>query len=247
VKRLGLVDILTPDECRIWFRLAGGDLDLKPCGTDSIGTEPTWLGFEVDQGGWDMLAEYPLAWRTGWERMEWAMARGIAPRQPFLMAIEKPEYSKTWTDCGYEHDTHYSAEVLAVTPFPPNVAARRWERWLWEDALYRAETTQRHAQEAAHAHQLREQALRDPSSLYLDAEPYYGPGDALDWIPSAIRVWLRSGYGPTLAYGEDSRGSLDKAMEDLLSRAAKVLPNVRPEYIRALPFNRPRIERPQAA
>lgn len=236
-----LVDILTPGECRIWFRLVGGDLDLKPCGTHAIGTEPEWLRFEVEQGDWDMLAEYSLAWRTGWERMEWALERGLAPRQPFLMAIEKPEYSKTWTDCGYEYDTHYSAEVIAVAPLSLGVAARRWERWIWEDAEFRAEEAkEKGARDAARA-ALHEQAIRDPSALYLDSEPYYGPGDALDWIPSGIRIWLKSSYGVTLAHGEDSRGSCDKAMEDLLKRAAQVLPDVRPEYIRALPYHQPRV------
>lgn len=238
-----LVDILTPAECRIWFRLAGGDLDLKPCGTEALGTEPEWLSFEVDQGGWDALAEYPLDWRTGWERADWALERGIAPRQPFLMAIGQPEYTTTSTQEGTEHDVFYSAEVLEVAPLREGHAARRWERWIWQDALFRAEKEkEQRAREAARS-ALHEQALRDPSALYLDSEPYYGPGDALDWIPSAIRIWLKSSYGPTLAYREDGRGNRDKAMDDLLKRAAEVLPGVRPEYIRALPYHRPRVDR----
>ncbi|WNZ59859.1 hypothetical protein QEG98_28055 [Myxococcus sp. MxC21-1] len=243
-----LVNVYSKASCRVWLTLDRRTLELveadslgKPM---DVGTPPEWLTYELEQDGWDNLVDYPYRETA---RVGWALAHGIAPGQPFLVEVDPPVHSKHWTDCGYEYDTDYSSELVRVAPLPPEDVARRWEVWLWWAALERASRERadaaREAREAAQ-HAL---ALADPSALYLTSDIYFGPQDSIDYMPSGLRIYLNSAHlqlvSSVLVSGEDDRGDRTKALAMLLERAATVLPNVRPDYLRALPWHRPHINR----
>lgn len=243
-----LVNVYSKASCRVWLVLDRRTLELveadslgKPM---DVGAPPEWLTYELEQDGWDNLVDYP--YREA-ERVGWALARGIAPGQPFLVEVDPPVHSKHWTDCGYEYDTDYSSELVRVTPLPPEDVARRWEVWLWWaaldcDARERAAAVQKATEAAQHA-----LALADPSALFITSDVYFGPRDSIDYMPSGLRIYLNSAHlgrgGGVLVSGEDDRGDPGKAWAMLLERAATVLPSVRPEYLRALPWHRPHINR----
>ncbi|WP_426751752.1 hypothetical protein [Myxococcus sp. Y35] len=241
-----LVNVYSEKSCRVWLALDRRTLDLveadslgKPM---DVGAPPEWLAYELEDG-WDNLVGYPYRDEG---RIAWALGHGIAPGQPFLVEVDPPHYSKHWTDCGYEYDTDYSSELIRVAPLPPEDAARRWEVWLWWAALDRDARERADAAQRATAEAQRALALTDPSALYLTSDVYSTRGD-WDYLPSGWRVYLNSAHlqlgSRVLVYGEDDGGDHAKAWAMLLERAAKVLPNVRPEYLRALPWHRPHVSR----
>lgn len=61
----------------------------------------------------------------GWAR--WALHRGIAPGQPFLVRLVEPRWS---ADYWGEWDCHYDGGLVAVEPWPLERVARQWERYL---------------------------------------------------------------------------------------------------------------------
>lgn len=238
-----------PRECRLWFRYSLG-LEITLCDEPSIGSAPAWLRSELDDVGttWQELASLPSNyWWTegGPEVVGWLLGNGIAPGQRFRMAVYPPEHTESWTDCGTEYDTTYSAELLTVEHMPSAHAVRQWERFLWECAEERAERA-RHEEAVREAHRQREtRAHADPSALFLLSEPFHAPGDSYDWMPSGLLVRLFSSHMPNhaLCEGRSSKGNREEAVVNLLGAAAKALPHIRSEFIRALPYNRPHIDR----
>jgi len=110
-----------------WYRLVFDytDLSFQSCGRG--GEDPDWLD------SWENSLEDILRSTIGYgdlAYLNWGLRKGLAPGQPFLIAMEKP----VWTKCGgydeVEWDVDYSWHVVRKMPRRPEAAAKTWAHTL---------------------------------------------------------------------------------------------------------------------
>ena len=119
------IDLYGEKVCRVWFYLEEFCLSLERL--NLAGDMPDWLDIELMQACWDEILELP---RDDDERAVWALERGIAPGQAFLMEIRPPHYFKSGPyDC-QEWDCEYDTQFVRAKPMLAQEAADQWEEWI---------------------------------------------------------------------------------------------------------------------
>jgi len=130
-----LVSLYTEGWIQQWFWLVeeGKDLTLEEYEDAELwGDSPEWLEHELDAIGWDMFDMGGYGGDHGVGRLAgWALEEGIAPYQPFLIQLDKPEYYSCGM-YGEEVDVHYPWEIVEIVSITPYDAARRWEHYMME-------------------------------------------------------------------------------------------------------------------
>lgn len=236
-----LLDLYTPDWARIWFHLVpeGFDLDIEDCGEDTLGVATGSIAYETDQNGFDawvgsceasgQTQRGRFSWRCDWA--QWALINGIAPRQPFLLHLHSPYYSKSWTDCGYEYDCDCEFEVMRVVYWSPSKCASYWDRWLrGVQAGYDADMRNATHQDI--------QLLRDRSALKVISGMYVSHGyyDEMD-MPDRYRLTLTSKhyhrFSKVVLPSVDS-DSWDEAYTKLTKAAQSFYPDITAEFLRSI-------------
>jgi hypothetical protein len=244
------VNIYTPDRVRIWLRLSPEDgFELEELSSvELVGEPPEWLDTDVRESGWDSVLGVPWLHTTkdedgnDWSEglLLWALWEGIAPGQPFLVELLKPH----WYRCGgYEYpdewDVEYSAEVLAVYPWPTKRVADAWERELKDTLADRKQI-------AKERRELKKLQETDVSSMSLVRTDFCTGRCCHECCCGAhgVRYKLvskaslkkddRWAYAE-LVWGEDRGGDWDKAMEDLLANISKRLPHLDLELVKKMP------------
>jgi hypothetical protein len=248
-----LVNVYTPKEVRIWYRMWPNREDLLPEPCDEffspeevydIGEPPEWMGdmdldvvlspswpHEVKEGG----SSFYYQW------VYWALGQGLAPRQPFQLRIFEPKYSSYWTDCGYECDEDWAWEICDRIPLSDRIAADRWSRFMKHAQLSRARIVEQ-------LRESREAQLQDMGSMYLKYDGYWTHGYYDEMCPpNGIRVLLMTrnegkikyqpwrGCNTCLGQGEDDNGKTEVALGKLLEVVSSNLPHIPPEAIKSLP------------
>jgi len=115
----------------MWFRLIPDGFDLSPeeYGDRSVGHRPRWIDETISESGIDSLLE--VRWDSDHSQwLSFAIENGIAPGQPFCMAVAPPYHTVSHSMDGTEYDTEYSAVLATMVPKDPLSAARSWDRFL---------------------------------------------------------------------------------------------------------------------
>lgn len=128
-----LIDVFTPTKAYLWLRLwwDGDDFDIELAGDAGVGDRPAWLDYELsgEGPGWEGLIGADPCWLCNgfgtWTM--WALKHGVAPRQPFLVCLHEPVYSR---DYWGEHDVDYESEFVRAMPWPADRTTRTWHRYL---------------------------------------------------------------------------------------------------------------------
>lgn len=252
-----LVDVFAPEEIRIWMRLVSdgrGDLEPEECGDEVVGERPEWLDCELEQMGWDDILSTDYCWGEkhpgpGWtfstHKTQWAMERGIAPYQPFLLAFEKPSYSTSYEG---ECDVEYGWEVVCVLPWKTESIVRVWERLLEnnnrDDAFLVKKRDDDRRRQVTETDKL---FVRRGQLCFARGQRSY---DDME-MPSGVRMFLETaldgyvlsgsrepnpGWGVPLTSGEDDNGDWKMAEENLFENATKVgIPGFSREMFDKLP------------
>jgi hypothetical protein len=237
-----LVDVWTPHWARVWVQLVPDytDLEREECGEESIG-EPTgsfqherdnegirsWL--RQPDGGYTNIGRFE--WWMSWAH--WALQEGIAPRQPFLVHLHEPYYSKSWTDCGYEYDCDCDWYLVRVEHRQPSVALRYWSRWLeGTQKIFAADMKDAEAQEAKVWSD--EKALEVHSSWFWSN--YYDEMSP----PDRLRLTLRSKHSGKFVHGQIASAEASdwaEAYKKLAAEAQKHFPDLTEERLRNMKCN----------
>lgn len=241
-----LVDYFFEHECFVWMRMEGHGIE--ECGEDSFGEDPKWLAIERSENPLSAMLEKEWCFgckedEDGWMQSHgdviWLLHRGIAPYQPFLVRIRPPEYSKTWTDCGYEYDVEYDTEIVFVKRWKEHTILRAWNR------LYSMEV-EADVQLRKVIEEFRRKQRTDIDALYLQRSVYFSRHISLydDMaMPDGVRITLCSEWcyhfqekrkrnvGAFLISGDDDNGDWKVAMERLIKKALN-LPDLTEEIIR---------------
>lgn len=243
-------DVYSQKVCYVWMRLVRDGLDLtcEPYGyTDTLGTTPEWLDYELSNSGWgDIInpgyhshgdSDFDGTWNT------WALENGICPNQPFLVEMKPPR----WYKCSYEYeewDVEYDFDIVMLAKRSPKQAALAWERWKKQCARNRQDVRKAHERAAY-------RRTHDVAAMYLSYDtwgmnPYvdYGRSDEGGYIVALGSKhgggWFLQGRSPNYDERwkkkvEREEPSYDRAMIDLLDQIQKHLPHLDPEVIRKLP------------
>lgn len=236
----------------VWLRVTAGgdgdsgeDFELELCGEGD--PMPNWLDREIQESGLEELAG-ASNWATdsavhGWifcsRRLKWALEKGIAPGQPFLVRTTPPVYSRDYwgeTDCDWDR------EIVSVLPWSQDEVRDAWGKAL--------ETLQRHRDDARGLmEQLHARRTTDVAAMYLQRDRYNvgRPNDTLWPGGSIVRLctdhtsidglWKSGSFA--LAEGRDDGGNSTAAMENLIGKALVQLPHLTGDQIRALPWRGP--------
>lgn len=135
-----LVDRYAPDGVLVWLRLddfpgdymSAGDLRLVRCDRERAGVAPEWYVDEYADSELDHALH--IGFGIDWDcprfnHARWAIRRGLCPGQPFLVAIDAPE----WYRCSYEYDEYdvnWTSSLIDRVEVPAAIAAARWARFL---------------------------------------------------------------------------------------------------------------------
>ena len=242
-----LVNVYLPSgETFAWLRLIydGEDLHFIPAHKSEIGTMDEGFVYELEQMGWDFILD--TEWSTeesgeGWifstRCLTFALQEGIAPGQPFLVHAQKPVYSKSWTDCGYEYDCDVDVDIARVEPWPAARVLRSWEKLL-------SKITKDREQARMAMRRLKDLRANDTSAMFLSCL-HYGYRDYGDARPHGFAVRLCSQHSQVEGFaksswsemleGRDDRGDRDVAMQRLLEQVAERMPHLTPEFVKGLP------------
>lgn len=168
--------------------------------------------------------------------MTWLMQNGIAPGQPFQVAVAMPY----WWRCSYEYEEYeqnYYAELMAIAPLDLDEGRRRWAWFLHHRERAIAAFGERMAAE-------RERAVTDVGAMYLTKDRYFH-GDPQMGRIGGYTARLHSRHGNRLlaegrdeveSWIRDRQPSWDVALDRMVERAVAAAPNLTPEIIRALPM-----------
>lgn len=233
--RTDLVDVFTPLGARVWYRLrAEGPWDLSPeeCSVVVYGSCPGWYNQEdelADQIGLEHGSNtyevggyaYHYPWRG------WAIEQGIAPGQPFLLAIDKPNFHRSYEG---EYDVDWFIEVVDVVYWSPQRVLQSWEHDFRR--LARAQYL------AFEDRQLElKQLERNTAAMYIQHR-YYGYGaysfEPAKGIDLTIQAEPDFGHFYSCGNGRDDTGDEAKAMEQLIQSACERNPHLSPEIIRGM-------------
>jgi hypothetical protein len=109
----------------VWLRVVyDGGAEDTPALLDSFPPGAEWLEYEFECGGLENI----LGCNGGQPWWEWMLREGIAPRQEFLVRVERPCYTK---DYWGEHDIDYGdATVVWRKPLPDGVDGMLWFAWI---------------------------------------------------------------------------------------------------------------------
>jgi hypothetical protein len=235
-----------PVEVRVWYRLhACGCQDLVPstCAVPAIGTPPKWwdpvendletmLGIGYSTHYVPVGDSDSLQIRYSW--LSWAIESGIAPGQPFQVAIGAPESYQT----SYEYDewdVTWGGELIQVARLPLTAAARRWAAFL--------QKLERRTLQALAQYELDAQALqRDTGAMYVHCHSYLANGIQNE---ASVSVAVRTRHHPyshpirkylQASWGQGRNDNNDKAaaLAELEVTACKENPYLCPEVIRAM-------------
>jgi hypothetical protein len=204
--------------CYLWLRYVPGwpDLEIEEYFNDSMGKRPEWLEDEINNSGLSMIVDLP--WH---HTMEWVMANGLSPGQPFCIEVYPPHWSKVSYEYN-EWDCDWYWDIVRIMPKSPQSAASSWERYL--AAVRRDEEKLESARE-----RVRLKRLRDPKALYLKWEGYW-PHYYDDAPPGGVRVYLcsdhtseagRSYLAHEMFSAESDKGDREEALSKLVALAYK--------------------------
>lgn len=122
----GLEDFYSEEVCRVWFYLEEFCLSIAQVNPED--EPPDWLSAELSAVGWDQIVGAPV---DDGERAAWALERGIAPGQAFLVEIKPPHYFRCGNPLdGEDWDCEYDTTFLGAEPMPLAKAADQWEAWI---------------------------------------------------------------------------------------------------------------------
>lgn len=176
-----LVSIFSEELVYMWYILDYGDyvenepfpedLYLMRLDTDSVGIQPEWLDEEEGDLGPDFFVE--PGWSTedtgeGWVFIttwaRWGLMNGIAPRQPFLVRIEKPIWR---IDYWGEADVEICWDMIYVKKISEFEKCIRWERFFEHRAKYREQSINK-------MRYLESVRANDKSAMYISYNVYGG-------------------------------------------------------------------------
>jgi hypothetical protein len=168
----------------------------------------------------------------------WAVEMGIAPGQPFQVAISEP-YSYR---CSYEYDewdTEWSSELICVAHCSKLSATRRWEKFL--------QKLERRRLYAVYKYHLDTQRIRqDTGAMYVHCHSFLKYGITQEAsISAAVRTRHHQYSHPIGKYIESSWGhggndqkDKEAALAELEVTACAENPYLCPEVIRAMEVRR---------
>lgn len=250
LKRKKLVNVYSERVVQVWLMWEANDaIELVP--DDAVGELPEWYPSEVRDAGWASILDVTWChsspdvdgndWNESWLR--WGLHEGIAPRQPFLVELPSPYYSKVETQDGTEYDIEFYPRIIQVLHWPLTRIAKVWG-WELEKELDDRLATVNYRQKLRY---LQRTAV---CSMYLERSWYYAERYIDEMSPpGGVRYQLCStaslngnkslGQYPictaTLASGEDADGNQTQALDRLIANAVKELPGLSPETIKTLP------------
>ena len=176
------------------------------------------------------VVELGRSWRERWR--PWALENGVAPGQPFCVAHQEPEVSKSGWET-VEYDVYYDSYLVEVAPIPQAELVRRWEHDQRRTTIARALHVAQAAKNAVRINQELGQ-LYIQQSLYSSERGYSVPrGRALTLRSKLYDMWPcdRCVEG---VEGRDDKGDFDNAMHRLIENACAVNPRLSPDIIRNL-------------
>ena len=103
-----------------------GDILAALTPSPAVCTHELWIDYEVANGGWEGIFGFDLEW------LNFALGEGIAPRQPFRVRFDQPNYHSHQTPDGTEYDVDFNWDIAWVEPLTDCSAANRWVEWLDE-------------------------------------------------------------------------------------------------------------------
>jgi len=134
VKRIGDAAYFTGSTlCWVWcvFELDEDELRAAIYSEDPP-PEEHWLPWEIDGSGLDCVLGIEQ-WEHGKTSddilVEWLLTEGIAPCQPFLVAMSYKSFRHE-TYYGTEYDYEVYVDVMDIKPWPPELVLAAWEEHL---------------------------------------------------------------------------------------------------------------------
>ena len=221
----------------MWFKLVvvgENDLVLDYAGTDEHGEMPEWLSYHLDEDGLDYdMGEYGS--EVG-KRARWAMDEGIAPYQPFLIAMPPPTYHRTSWEYE-EYDMEWAWWVKKIWPISDFSAARQWEYYFMERRRY-LDAVARDKAYWDHVCKTRVDLMRvswDYTHTYRDG---WYPMDG--GISMKLQSLARSRWGTQLIAVDlrptgRHKATFEQALDALIEKTKEKLPHISEEAIRGLP------------
>lgn len=229
----------------VWMVLEayGSDLELMQLPVDTVGDFSEVLKEEISAAGVEallscsfrMIAKYEDSFLWSWT--QFALLKGIAPGQPFLIEVGEPTYTQDYYG---ECDMELRSRVVKVLPWPQDRVAAAWVSHLTEYDRCMAATVAERAKVAR-------ERIEKVEFMGLKYSLYFAPDQsALDdmEMPGGIRTILYSrwnGEGQPLWDAplhscEDDNGKLEVAKQRLKDWVLSEHPHITAEIFDKLPI-----------
>ena len=229
--------VAEPSMSRPYWDLA---IRLAPVAAE-IGQKPEWWDDFACKEGYTDAADFldipsmDFGVKNPAKVMTWLMQQGIAPGQPFQVAVAMPY----WYRCSYEYDEYEEnkyAELVTIAPLDLEEGRRRWAWFLHHRERAIAAFDRRMAAE-------RERAATDVGAMSVRKDWFYHGDPQFGRLGGYIALLYSRHGNRLLAEGRDDVESWtrdrtptwDAALERLIASAVERIPTLTPEIIRALP------------
>ena len=241
------------DVALVWLELdipsSGSNADLNPGIVDDEPPDGHWLREELDEAGWDIIffkSYWGVQGEHGWSysmaNANWALERGLAPRQSFLVYIEKPVWTGgQWCGPYYdEPDVEWTWRFVGKEYQSPQETRASWDKWykFWKETFTESERR---------LGEFVEKRNTDIEQMFIKWDSYWPDGTTMV-PPRGVEVCLLSNHRQTgvgskfanapLATGRSNGGDRELAKQRCFEAALERLPNMTTEILEALPERR---------